>query len=75
MKILVNCEGDLEEGIDRVIDLARLGGKKKVFLCFPSKGLCKIFLGNLSRAIDDSGVDKPVNIDAFFVISKENNNE
>tara|TARA_R100001510_G_C7452510_1_gene76717 strand:- start:42 stop:299 length:258 start_codon:yes stop_codon:yes gene_type:complete len=46
--LYVDCEAELESGLDVATELALLQGDDKVLeLTFPSKFMCKLFMNNL----------------------------
>jgi hypothetical protein len=72
--IYIDNEGDMENGIVQVMELAKLKGRKFVTLAFPSDFMHKVFMVNLCNLMEEDGsVPKNVNIEATIVIPPEDN--
>jgi hypothetical protein len=74
--LFIECEGDIEHGIEYCTELAKMKGKTFITLAFPSKLMYNVFMENLHAKImlmDD--IPDDVDIQATVVLPMEDNDD
>ena len=67
--LFIENEGDMEYGIEHMITLSKLKGRKNITLGFPSAALYKIFMTNLHQnMLDDNDVPVFLDLEATIVL-------
>ena len=69
MEMIIKCEEDIEWSIKELVKLAKLPGKKKVLLTFPSEIVYSVFIKDLQEEfLHTEDVPSNVNIDADVIV-------
>lgn len=68
MKLIITNEGDMEYGIDRLAELAKMTGRTTAILSFPTEKMKKVFLKNTAQEFARRGISRPINLDVVFLI-------
>jgi hypothetical protein len=68
MKLIINCEEDIERGVNELVKLAKLPGRKKVRISFPSELIHEVFCRNLHQGFLENDVPSDVNIRADIIV-------
>ena len=66
---IIQCEGDMEHGLDYIVKLAKhKGDDKSITISFPSEELATIFTNNLFRDFIINKVPRSCGLDLVFQI-------
>ena len=69
--LLISCEHDMDFNINYLSDLAKLKGKKRIDVSFPSKFMMVTFMDNLLERFDQEDVPSDTEIDLRVYVPKE----
>ena len=67
--LFIESEGDIEHGVNHMVELSKLNGVKTITLMFPSKFVYQVFMHNLCDTLETEGtVPDVVDIEATIII-------